>query len=497
MDSTADFQSRTEQLRHKPIPKLLWQYALPAVAGTIVNALYNIIDSVFIGRGVDENAIAGVGITFPITMFLQGFGMMVGAGAAVRISILLGQKNYRGADRVLGNAVYLSAILSVLSIVPCIIFMRPLLELFGASGPVMEYAVQYLSVLLPLNFLSSVGFGYNNMMRASGYPKKAMITMFIAAPLNALFDYIFIFIFDWGIAGAAWATNLAMFISLVFVMVHFFQKKSLVHFRRDCMKVSWSTMTSVMAIGMAPFFVQIVGSVVSILMNRNFVSFAPTEQLGHAAIASYTIVNSYATLIIMFVIGVSHGMQPIVGYNFGAMQMKRVRECFNLVIVVNTAATVLGSAVALLWPQSILRIYGISEETMQVGVKAFRWIFLGFSIVGFQVTVTQFFQSLGYSLKSLFLSLTRQIIFLIPCLYIFPHLYGFSGVWMATPTADIASFITALGMITYQFTRVFPKKFRELAKGNDAPTASEAEPLTLSPVQASPAGEPNPPAETD
>lgn len=450
--------SRTEQLRSAPVGALLLKYALPAVVGTMVMALYNIVDTMFIGQGVGEYAIAGVGITFPIIIFLQGFGMLVGTGASVRISILLGQKDVNGAEKVLGNAVLLTLFFNVLSVAPCYIFMEPLLRLFGAGDRILPYAMDYLRILLPFTIFGTVSFGYNSMMRASGYPNKAMVTMILGAVLNTLFDYIFIFIFGWGIKGAAWATILAMFISMSFVLAHFFDHRSLVRFHRSCLSFSWSVVRAIIVIGLAPFLMQMVGSVVNIVMNRNFVGFAPTQQLGDLAIAVYGIINSYATLIFMFTVGVSQGMQPIVGYNFGAGQMHRVIRCFNLSTIVNASVTIIGFVLALSIPEAILSFYKPSPELTELGIKAFRIVFLGFALVGFQVTSTQFFQSLGYSSKALFLSLTRQILFLLPGLFIFPRIFGFDGVWMALPASDIAAVLTAAGMIFYHFRYVFSRK---------------------------------------
>lgn len=454
-------QERADKLRTEPIGRLLFNYALPAVVGTVVMALYNIVDTMFIGQGVGEKAIAAISISFPIFLFLQGFGMLVGIGGAVRISILLGQQNYEGANRILGNAVMLTILFTLVSVLPCYFFMEPLLRMFGASDGVLPHAKEYLQILLPFNVFGTVSFGYNSLMRASGYPTKAMITMILGAVLNTIFDYIFIFQFHWGITGAAAATALAMFVSMCFVLSHFFSPKSLVRFTWKSLRPSWQIARSVVTIGLAPFFMQIVGSVVSIVMNRNFVTFAPSEHIGDLSVAVYGIINSYATLVMMVTIGVSQGMQPIVGYNFGAGQMSRVVKCFNLAVAINMAVTFIGFVVALLVPDVILSFYKPSSELIQLGVKAFRTVFLGFALVGFQITATQLFQSLGYSYKALFLSLTRQILFLLPGLFIFPRLFGFDGVWMAMPVADIAAALTAGGMIFHHFKYIFPKLFTQ------------------------------------
>lgn len=450
--------ARTELLRSAPIPRLLWKYALPAVTGAIVLSLYNFVDAAFIGRGVHEYALAGVSISMPIFFFLQGFGMLVGAGSAVRISILLGQQNTTGAKRVLGTAIYMTAFLSALSIVPCYIFMEPLLKMFGARGAVLDYAVEYLSVLLPFNFFGTISFGYSNIMRASGYSSKAMYTMIMSALINVVLDYLFIFVFHWGIAGAAWATVIAMFVSAVFVIVHFLDPKHTVHFSRSCMRPSFKLMGSIVMIGMAPFFMQIAGSLISIVTNRSFGLYASDAALGDLSIAIYGVVTSYSTLIIMFVIGVTQGMQPIVGYNYGAKRMDRVTECFKLAAVINSVVTIIGFSLAMLIPDRILSFFANSPQMMEVGKSAFRIVFWGFALVGFQITVTQFFQSLGYGHKALFMSLTRQLLFLLPGLLLLPCSFGLDGVWMASPIADWGAVLVAVGMVVYHYKYVFPKK---------------------------------------
>lgn len=450
--------SRTEKLRTLPIPRLLASYGLPAMVGSLVMALYNIVDAIFIGRGVGELAIAGISISFPIFMFLQGFGMLIGSGASVRVSILLGEQKPDEANRVLGNSFLLTLFFSLSASITCFVFLDPLLRIFGASDQVFPYAQAYLRILIPGSILSTLSFSYNSVMRASGYPTKAMITMFLGAVLNTFFDALFIFVLKWGIEGAAWATILAMFCSMCFVMFHFVKPNSLIRLKRSAMKPSFSIMKSILLIGLAPFMLQIVGSVVNMILNRSFVAYAPSRDMADITIAIYGIVANYSTLFVMVVLGVSQGMQPIVGYNYGAGLPHRVIHCLYYAAGINTLVTIVGGVIALTIPHYILGLFKASPAMQEQGVYMFRMILWGFCFVGFSVTITQFFQSLGRSFTALFLSATRQVIYLIPGVLLLPHAMGLGGVFIAMPISDTLASLTALLMIIYQI------KYGSLAK---------------------------------
>ena len=436
-----------QALEQERIPRLLFHYAVPAVVGTVVNSLYNIVDRVFIGQGVSEYALSGLAITFPILIFLQAFGMLVGAGASVRVSILLGQRDTRRAEQTLANAVYLTLITQVLTIIPCYIYMEPLLRLFGASDRTLPYAVEYLRIVIPANFFAAFSFGYNAIMRASGYPRKAMTTMILSALINVVLDYVFIYPLGMGIRGAAIATAIAMVICAVYVLSHFFLPSSVVRFRRAAFTPSWAIVRAITAIGVAPFAMQLTGSVVNVIMNRSFVAYGTTAEESDLAIGAFGIINSYAMLIFMLILGVAQGMQPIVGFNYGARHMHRVRTAFAYSCATNLLFSFAGFAVAELAPRAIVSLFTISEAMISLCTPALRIAIIGISLIGFQVTTTQFFQSIGFSRLSIFLSLTRQLIFLLPSLLLIPRILGLDGVWWSLPVSDLASVVIAAVLI--------------------------------------------------
>ncbi len=443
-----------QALEREKIPKLLFHYALPAVVGTMVNSLYNIIDRIFIGHGVSEFALAGLAITFPILIFMQAFGMLVGAGASVRISIVLGQRNYKGAERVLGNAAILTLITQVLVLVPCFIYMEPLLKLFGASERTLPYAIEYLQVVIPANILATMSFGYNAIMRSSGYPRKAMTTMIIGATLNIILDWLFIYPLQMGIRGAAIATAIAMTVSSAYVMAHFFDRNSIVRFRRHAFKPSFKIMLSIFTIGVSPFSMQLAGTMVMILMNRSFVRYGGGGELSDLAIGTFGIINSYAMLLVMFALGIAQGMQPIVGFNYGAMHFRRTWNTYKLGCKVNLSATMIGWLLAMAFPSVIVGMFTSSPQLIEISTKALRITFAVFGLIGFQITTTQFFQSMGFSGKAMFLSLTRQVIFLIPSLLILPRCLGLDGVWWSLPISDLASVLMAMLLISLHMRRL-------------------------------------------
>lgn len=439
-----------QALESEKIPKLLFHYALPAVVGTAVNSLYNIVDRIFIGNGVSEYALSGLAITFPILIFLMAFGMLVGAGASVRVSILLGRKDIKEAEHTLANAIFLTFFTQALTIIPCYIFMEPLLRLFGASERTLPYAMEYLQYVVPANIFSALSFGYNAIMRASGYPRKAMITMIIGAMTNVVLDYIFIYPLGMGISGAAIATVVSMIVCSVYVLSHFFRKDSIVRFHRSAFRLSLPVIGGITAIGVAPFAMHLTGSLVNIIMNRSFVSYGETADATDLAIGAFGIINGYAMLFFMIIIGVAQGMQPIVGFNYGAKNPGRVKSAYRYSCGVNLLVSFLGFALAMLMPRTIVSLFTNSEQMIELSASALRTALIGLSLVGFQVTTTQFFQSIGFSHKAIFLSLTRQIIFLIPCLLIIPRFMRLDGVWWSLPISDLASVVLSFVLITIQ-----------------------------------------------
>ncbi len=444
-------EERLHKLENAPIPRLLFTYALPSVIGAVVNAFYNIVDRIFIGQGAGDDALAGMAITLPIILFLVAFGMLVGSGAAVRVSIYLGRNDQKTAERLLSNAIMLTFLFNVTICSMVLLFMDPLLHLFGANDIIIPYAKEYLYIVVPANIISDLCFSYNAIMRASGYPHKAMISMLLGAVLNCILDPIFIFGFGWGIKGAAWATVISEIVAAVFVMNHFFSQRHTLHFSR-----SWSDyrpdfkmMLAIVSIGIAPFVMMIVNSLINIIMNRSFVYYATSTSEANISIAAYGIILSIAQLFIQFMVGVSMGMQPIVGFNFGAKKYERVQETLRLVIITATIIMGVGCFCSVAFPKLITRAFTNDPDLLDVTANGLRISLLVFVVVGSQISISQFFQSIGIAWKAMFLSLSRQVLFLIPAMLLFSRFWGLDGVWYAAPFSDFVAAVTAWLFLWY------------------------------------------------
>lgn len=443
----------TQRLEHDHIGKLLLHYAIPAVIGTVVNSLYNIIDRAYIGHGVGPLAISGLALTFPILIFMQAFGMLVGAGASARISIFLGRKNNDQANNVLGNALILTFLFSGVTIALSLIFLKDLLILFGGSEQTIPYAESYLYITIPGNILAALSFSFNGVMRASGYPKKAMVTMLTGAILNILLDPLFIFVFDMGIQGAAIATIISMAVSAGMVMHHFLDPKSIVRFQKKYFKLKLPIVLSIITIGMSPFAMQLTASGVNALMNSSLIKYG-----GDFAVGAYGIINSFGILLVMLVLGVSQGMQPIIGFNYGAKHYHRVLQTLKLGIIIATIITSTGFVCCAFIPELIVQAFTSDKEMITIAANGMRITSGAFIIVGFQMVTGNFFQSIGIAWKSMFLSIIRQCLFLLPALLIVPQYFQLNGVWMAPPIADTLSAIVAGLFLWHQI--------KTLQKGN-------------------------------
>lgn len=434
--ATTEQESRLETQK---ISSIVWTYALPAIVGTMVNALYNIIDRIFIGHGVGALAISGLAITFPVMTLTSSLGLLVGAGASSRISITLGQKNKRRAEQILGNALLLLIVANVLIIGLILLNLKPILMAFGASEQTYPYARDYLQIVLSGNFFVSACFSFNSMMRASGYPKKAMYTMLIGAILNVVLDPIFIFALNMGIRGAAIATVISMFVGLLFVMEHFTNKKSDLRLKREHLRFNKSIVLAILSIGLSPFLMQIAASAVAVLMNTSLMRYG-----GDLAVGAFGIYNSVGMIIIMVVIGLNQGMQPIVGYNYGARNYGRVKSTLNYGIKVATIITSVGFVLGMFFPDLFAKAFTSDVQLMAIAENGIRIAFISYPIIGFQIVISNFFQSIGKAQKSIILSLSRQVLFLIPALLILPPIFGLNGVWAAMPVSDVVSVLLAL-----------------------------------------------------
>ncbi len=437
------------QLGNGPVGQLLWQYSIPAIVGIVVMQLYNIVDRIFIGQGVGSDAIAGLAITFPVMNLSAAVGTLIGAGAAARISIVLGQNDKQKAEQILGNSLVLTLLFGLIYITIFAIFLDDILRLFGASDITLPYAHDFMAYILPGMLVMNLCFSFNNIMRASGYPTRAMVTMFIGAGLNVILAPIFIFVLDLGIKGAAIATDIAMTISMLFVMKHFFSKKSELHFKPGIYKLRWHIFTAITAIGAAPFVVNMAGSALNGIVNNLLHQYG-----GDNAVGALGILMTYAQLLVMVVIGITQGMQPIIGFNYGARKFNRLKRAYWLSVLAATIVTTVGCLVAQLVPHWIARAFTVDAELINNTSTALRIAMLIFWAVGFQIVSTNYFQSLGMAGKSIFLSLTRQILFLLPLIFIFSKIWGLTGIWVAYFTSDlIATVITAI-MIMFQMRKI-------------------------------------------
>lgn len=445
------------ELGTEKIGRLLKQYALPAIIAQTASSLYNMVDSIFIGQGVGPLAISGLAVTFPLMNLSTAFGTLVGAGAATMLSVLLGQKNYKAANKVLGNVVSLNIIIGVIFMAIALIFIDPILYFFGASENTLPYAKEYMTIILIGNIVTHLYFGLNAAMRSSGNPKKAMGLTIFTVVLNAILDPIFIFGLDMGIAGAAWATVIAQTIAMIVVLHHFNDRSRPFHFEKGILRLDLRVAKDSMAIGMGPFLMNSAACLVTLFINQQLRKYS-----GDLGIGAYGICNRFVFMFIMICMGLNQGMQPIAGYNYGARKYSRVKEVFwktaKLAMVMTTLCFVFG----MFFPKAAVGIFTHDQELMDLSARALRIMTIIFPIVGFQMIATNFFQSLGMVKKSVILSLSRQILFLLPLLYVLPTWLGADGVWVSFPISDgLATLLTI-----FMLGRLF-KKFSLLKDGDD------------------------------
>lgn len=444
--SNTPTQGNLNKLATGSLGRLLWDYSIPAVVGMLVMSLYNVVDRIFIGQGVGTAAIAGLAITFPVMNLSAAIGVLIGAGASARVSIMLGAKDMHAAQLVLGNSLVIIILNAIIYLSIFAIYLDPILIAFGASEASLPYARDFMQIILPGMLVMNITFSFNNIMRASGYPTRAMLTMFIGAGVNVILDPIFIFVFGWGMKGAAIATDLAMTCSMIFVMAHFMRADSTLRFTRGIYKLNWRIILGIISIGAAPSLVNLAGSVINVILNKALLLYG-----SDSAVAAAGIFSTYTSLLVMIVVGICQGMQPIIGYNYGAGLHSRLRKVFWLAVTWGTAICTIGCVVGLTLSRMIARAFTTDEALIDVTSRAFSLAMLAFWVVGFQVVATTFFQSIGKAGKSIFLSLTRQVIFLIPLLLWLPRLMQLDGIWMSFPISDLlATIVTAL-MIIWQF----------------------------------------------
>lgn len=445
-------QAAPQLLGTEKIHKLLLRYAIPAIIAMTASSLYNLVDSIFIGHGVGPMALSGLGITMPLMNLGAAFGSLVGIGASTQLSIKMGQNDRASALSILGNVIILNTIIGLVYTAVCLPFLDQILYFFGASDNTLGYARSYMLIILAGNVVTHVYLGLNDMLRASGYPGRAMAIMLTAVILNCILNAIFIFGWGWGIAGAAWATVIAQVVAMGLELKHFLNKKSFLHFTRGTIRLKRSIVKGIFAIGMAPFLMYVCSSVIVILINKSLMTNG-----GDLYIGGYSIVNRVAMLFIMIVMGLNQGMQPIVGYNFGARKFDRVTTTLKYVVCCAVSVTTLGFIICELFPRPITMLFTSDEGLIDIASHGLRIVLLMFPFVGFQMVTSNFFQSIGMAPKAIFLSLTRQLIFLVPFLLIMPEFYGSNGVWMSMPMADTAATTLAAILLYKQF-----QKFRRM-----------------------------------
>ncbi|KAA6319870.1 Multidrug export protein MepA [termite gut metagenome] len=428
------------------IGKLLIQYAAPAIIATTAASLYNIIDSIFIGHGVGALAISGLALTFPLMNLAAAFGSLVGMGASILMSIRLGQKDYDTARRVLGNVVVLNIIIGLAFTAFTLPFLDPILYFFGASGETIGYARDFMQVILFGNIITHLYWGLNSLLRSVGHPQKAMAATIVTVIINIILAPLFIYGFGWGIRGAALATVIAQSFSLLWLIKLFNDKNELLHFSRNIFRLKRKIVYDSLMIGTSPFLMNLAACFVVIFINKGLKMYGNDLTIG-----AYGIINRLIFVFVMIVMGLNQGMQPIAGYNFGAQLYSRVTRVLKLTIYGATIVMTICFLIGMFIPEIAVSIFTSDEELIRMAAEGLRIVVMMCPIVGFQMVVSNFFQCIGVAWKAILLSLTRQLLFLIPFLLVFPRFLGVTGIWISMPAADfIASIITAI-MLGYQY----------------------------------------------
>lgn len=428
--------------------QLLMKYAIPSVIAMTASSLYNITDSIFIGQGVGALAISGLAITFPLMNLAAAFGSLVGVGASTLMSLRLGQKDYSTANDILGNVFALNLILGLSYTVLILIFLNPILYFFGASSETVKYAHDFMLIITLGNVVTHMYFGLNAMLRATGNPKKSMYATICTVLINATLAPLFIFVFRWGIRGAALATVIAQTTMLVWQISIFSDKRNYIHIQKGVFKLKKQIVKDSLSIGMAPFLMNAVACIIVIVINQSLIRYG-----GDLAVGAYGIINRVGSLFVMIVMGLNMGMQPIAGYNFGAKQYNRVNMVLIKTVVLAACVMTTGFLVGELFPHAVASAFTNDSVLINTVVPGMRIVFIFFPIVGFQMVTSSFFQSIGMPWKAIFMSLSRQVVFLLPCLVILPSLFGVNGVWYSLPSADLMASIIAALMLSAQYRK--------------------------------------------
>lgn len=441
-------RNSSAELGTEPIRRLLFRYALPAIIAMTAASLYNIVDSIFIGHGCGALALGGLTVAKPFMDICAAFGSFVGVGASTLVAIFLGERNYTSASRVLGNVIVLNVILGALIMVVGLIWLDPILYTFGASAETIAYARDYMQVILYGNILTHIYFGLNNVLRSMGHPKFSMVGTIVAVSVNVILDPLFIFYFDMGVRGAAWATIISQAIAVVWQMTIFFNPNELLHFRKGIWRLDRQITLRSFAIGASPFLMNLAHCLVVVIINNQLTRFG-----GDLALATYGIINRFTFVFAMIVMGLNQGMQPIVGYNYGAGQYPRMLRAFRLTAICATIVMGLVFLLGTLCPAWMIRMFTHDAVLLAQSITPMRILTCSMWLVGFQMVTGNFFTSVGLAGKAIFLTLTRQVLYLIPLSLLLPLLFTanpISGVWWSLPVSDTISALTAVWMLSVQ-----------------------------------------------
>lgn len=450
--------NKQKRLGEEKISKLLRIFSVPAIVGMIVNTLYNIIDRMYIGniKGVGQLAITGVGITMPIMTIILAFGMLVGIGTAARVSLKLGEHNKESAEKHLGNAFTLIVIISILITIIGLIFLNPILRVFGTSNATEIYAREYMQIIFVGTIVSMLSFGLNHSIRSDGNPKIAMFSMLIGALTNIILDPIFIFALGMGVKGAAIATVISQTVTTIWILYYFTKGSSIIKLKLCNLRLDKAIIISIFSIGMSPFSMQVAASIVQVLANNSLKEYG-----GDLAIGAMTIVSSISMIFLMPIFGLNQGSQPIIGYNYGAKKYHRVKETVKYGSIIATIIVVCGWLVVQLTPEVLIKIFNSDPNLVNIAKNGIRIYLFMLPVIGFQIISSNYFQSIGKAKISMFLSLLRQVILLIPCLLILPKIFGLNGIWLSGAISDgFSSLIT--GILFYNSV----KKLKEVDEVN-------------------------------
>lgn len=444
-----DNKKATLELGTKPVGALLLQYALPAIVAMVASSLYNMVDSIFIGQGVGPLAISGLAITFPFMNLSAAFGAAIGIGSSTFLSVKLGQKDYGIANRILGNCVMLNILVGILFGGVCLLFLDSILRFFGASDQTLPYAKEYMVIILIGNMITHLYLGLNAVLRSAGKPQMAMYITIATVIVNAILDPLFIYTFKLGIAGAAYATILSQIIALAWQWKLFNDKKELLHFEYDLFRIEKPIVKNIIGIGISPFAMNACACLVVIFINNSLMTYGDDMAVG-----AYGIANRLAFIFVMVTLGVCQGMQPIAGYNYGAQNYNRMLEVLKLATIAGTAVCAVGFVIAMFMPETCARMFTSDEKLIANSVVAMRYIMAIFIIIGAQMVITNFFQSIGKAKISIFLSLSRQLFILVPLIYILPKSMGLDGVWISMPISDAIAAVMAYAMLWFYIRRL-------------------------------------------